>query len=87
MRFLYTMLLFTSLEIIGNGLDDLSCLRSLKRVKRRLHGISLHNVNFYEPGKNRKRTQTFDTRFKERDQSVITNAHRLFLFFGSAQNP
>ena len=35
---------------------------------------------FYEPGKNTKQTQTFDTRFQERDQSVVTNAHRLFPF-------
>ena len=33
--------------------------------------------------KNQKRTQTFDTRFQERDQSVVTNAHRLFPFYGS----
>ena len=37
--------------------------------------FSLQNVSFYEPGQNCKRTRTFDTRFQERDQSVITNAH------------
>ena len=60
-----------------------SCLRNLKRVERRLHGVSLHNVSFYDPGKNQKCTRTFDTRFQERDQSIVTNARRLFLFYGS----
>ena len=47
MRFLYTMSLFTSLEIIGNGLDDLFVFKELeKEVKRRLHDASLHNVYF-----------------------------------------
>ena len=53
-----------------------SCLRSLKKdVKRRLRDVSLHNVKFYEPGKIRKRTRIFDTRFKECDQSVVIKAH------------
>ena len=52
MRFLCTMLYFTSLERIRNGLDDLFVLKEPeKEVKRGLHGASLHNVNFYEPGK------------------------------------
>ena len=55
MRFLYTMSLFTILERFGNGLDDLFMFKELgKEVKRRLHDTSLHNVNFYEPGKNQK---------------------------------
>ena len=36
--------------------------------------------DFYEPEKNRKKTQNFDTRFWEHDQSVETNAHGPFLF-------
>ena len=51
MRFLYTMSLFTNLERFGNGLDDPFMFEYKKNVKRRLHDISLHNVNFYEPGK------------------------------------
>ena len=51
MRFLYTMSLFTSLKIIKNGLDDLFVFKETKKeVKRRLHNVSLHNVNVYEPG-------------------------------------
>ena len=47
MRFLYTMSLFTSLERIGNGLDDIFVFKEPeKEVKRRLHDASLHNVNF-----------------------------------------
>ena len=54
MRFLYTMSLFTS-ERIKNGLDDLFVFKEPEKdVKRRLHNVSLHNVNFYEPGKIRK---------------------------------
>ena len=76
MRFLYTMSLFTSLERIGNGIDDLFMFKEPeKEVKIKLHNVSLHNVNFYEPGKIRKWTRTFDTGFKEHDQSVIINAH------------
>ena len=76
MRFLYTMSLFTSLERFENGLDDLFMFNeSEKDVKRRLHDVSLHNVKFYEPRKIRKWTRTFDSRFKECDQSVIINAH------------
>ena len=52
MRFLYTMLHFTSLERIGNGLDDLFVFKEPeKEVKRGLHNASLHNVDFYEPRK------------------------------------
>ena len=52
MRFLYTMSYFTSLERIGNGLDDFFVFKEPeKEVKRGLHGASLHNVYFYEPGK------------------------------------
>ena len=58
---------------------------SEKDVKRRLHDLSLHNVKFYEPGKIQKRTRTFDTRFQECDQSVVTNAYRLFPFYGSTK--
>ena len=36
---------------------------------------------FYEPGKKLKWNRTFDTRFKERDQSVIMNTHQPFLFY------
>ena len=47
MGFLYTMSLFMSLEIIGNGLDDHFVFKEPKKeVKRRLHDVSLHNVNF-----------------------------------------
>ena len=52
MRFLYTMSFFTSLERIGNGLDDFFIFKEPeKEVKRGLHDASLHNVDFYEPGK------------------------------------
>ena len=52
MRFLYTMLYFTILERIKNGLDNLFVFKELeKEVKRGLHNTSLHNVYFYEPGK------------------------------------
>ena len=52
MRFLYTMSYFTSLERIGNGLDDFFVFKEPeKEVKRGLHNASLHNVDFYEPGK------------------------------------
>ena len=47
--------------------------------------VSLHNVDFYEPGKNKKWTRTFDTKFREHDQSVTINAQRLFLFYGSTK--
>ena len=40
---------------------------------------------FYDPRKNQKQTQNFDTGFKEHDQSVVTNAHRLFPFYGSTK--
>ena len=47
MRFLYTMSLFTSLERIGNELDDIFVFKEPKKeVKRRLHDASLHNVKF-----------------------------------------
>ena len=86
MRFLYTMSYFTSLERIENRLDDLFVFKDPeKEVKIRLHDASLHSVIFYEPEKKLKWTRTFDTRFKERDQSVVTNAHRLFPFYGSAK--
>ena len=53
MSFLYTMSYFTSLERIRNGLDDLFMFKEPKKeVKRGLHDASLHNVVFYEPGKN-----------------------------------
>ena len=52
MRFLYTMLYFTILERIGNGLNDLFIFKEPeKEVKRGLHDASLHDVDFYEPGK------------------------------------
>ena len=52
MRFLYTMSFFTSLERIGNGLNDLFMFKeSEKDVKRRPHKTSLHNVDFYKLGK------------------------------------
>ena len=76
MRFLYTMSLFTILERIRNGLDDIFVFKELeKEVKRGHHDVSLHNVNFYELGKIQKQTRTFDTGFKERDQSVVTKAY------------
>ena len=57
MNFLYTMSLFTSLERIENGLNDLFIFKEPeKEVKRRLHDVSLHNVNFYEHGKIQKWT-------------------------------
>ena len=87
MRFLCTILYFTSLERIENGLDDLFMFKEPeKEVKRRLHDVSLHNVDFYEPGKNLKWTRTFGTGFKECDQSVVTNTHRPFPFYGSEKN-
>ena len=50
MWFLYTMSYFTSLERIGNGLDDFFVFKEPeKEVKRGLHDASLHNVDFYEP--------------------------------------
>ena len=46
------MSLFTSLEIFKNRLDDLFIFKDFeKNVKRRIHDASLHNVDFYEPGK------------------------------------
>ena len=52
MRFLCTMSYFTSLERIGNGLDEFFVFKEPeKEVKRGLHDVSLHNVVFYEPGK------------------------------------
>ena len=46
------MLYFTSLERIGNRIDDLFVFKEPeKEVKRELHHASLHNVVFYEPGK------------------------------------
>ena len=87
MRFLCTMSLFTSLEIIENGFNDIFVFKDPEKdVKRRLHDVSLHNVNFYELGKIRKRNRTFDIGFKEHDQSVITNTHRHFPFYGSVKN-
>ena len=47
MRFLYTMSTFTSLEKIKNGLDDIFVFKDPKKeMKRRLHDVSLHNVDF-----------------------------------------
>ena len=47
MRFLYTMSIFTSLEKIKNGLDDIFVFKDPKKeMKRRLHDVSLHNVDF-----------------------------------------
>ena len=53
MRFLYKMSLFTIPEIFGNGLDDLFMFKEFEKkdVKRKLHDASLHNVDFYELGK------------------------------------
>ena len=52
MSFLYTMSYFTSLERIGNGLDDFFVFKDPeKEVKRGLHDASLHDVDFYEPRK------------------------------------
>ena len=63
------MSLFRRPERIGNRLDDIFMFKEPEKdVKRRLHNISLHNVNFYEPGKIQKWTRTFDDPFKERDQ-------------------
>ena len=88
MRFIYTMSVFTSLKRIGNGLDGLFMFKEFEKdVKRRLHDVSLHNVKFYELGKIRKWTQTFDTRFREHDQGVIINTHRPFSFYESMKNP
>ena len=43
---------FTSLERVGNGLDDFFMFQEPeKEVKRGLHDASLHNVVFYKPGK------------------------------------
>ena len=38
---------------------------------------------FYEPEKNRKKTQDFDTKFREHDKSVEMNAQGPFPFFRS----
>ena len=52
MSFLYTISIFTSLERIGNRLDNLFMFKDLeKEVKRGLHDAYLHNVDFYELGK------------------------------------
>ena len=52
MRFLYIMSYFTSLERIKNGVDDFFVFKEPeKEVKRGLHDASLHNVDFYDPGK------------------------------------
>ena len=52
MRFLYTISPFMSLERFENRLDYLFMFKeSEKEVKRGLHDASLHNVEFYEPGK------------------------------------
>ena len=65
-----------------------SCFKeSEKDVKRRLHDVSLHNVRFYEPGKIQKQTRTFDTKFREHDQSVVINAHQPFPFYESTKKP
>ena len=46
------MLYFMTLEKIENGLADLFLFKEPKKqVKRGLHDTSLHNVDFYEPGK------------------------------------
>ena len=42
---------------------------------------------FNEPGKKQKMTRSFDTRFKEHDQSIEMNAQLLFQFCGSMKNP
>ena len=79
---------FPSLERIRNGLDEFFIFKKPEKVvKRGLHDASLHNVNFYEPEKKLKWTRTFDTGFKERDQSVIINAYRPFPFYESVKNP
>ena len=46
------MSLFTSLERFENGFNYFFMFKeSEKEVKRGLHDASLHNVDFYEPGK------------------------------------
>ena len=40
---------------------------------------------FYEPEKNMKKTQSFDTSFREHDQSVEMNAQGPFPFFRSTK--
>ena len=53
-----------SLQRIRNGIDDLFVFKEPeKEVKRGLHDASLHDVDFYEPGKKLEMDQTFDTRF------------------------
>ena len=43
---------FKSLERIRNGLNHFFVFKEPeKEVKRGLHDASLHNVDFYEPGK------------------------------------
>ena len=52
MRFFYTMSFFTSLERIENRIDDIFMFKEPeKEVKIGLHDASLHNVDFYDPGK------------------------------------
>ena len=52
MMILCTMSNFTSLERIGNELNDFFIFKEPeKEVKRGLYDASLHNVVFYEPGK------------------------------------
>ena len=62
-------------------LDNLFTFReSEKSLKKNPIGFFYAMKRFYEPIKNQKKTQNFDTRFWEHDQSVKMNTQGPFLF-------
>ena len=68
------------------SLDNIFIFKDPKKsLKKTPLGHFLHNERFYELEKNQKQTQTFDTKFRERDQSVAINAHIIFPFYGSTK--
>ena len=64
-----------------SALDNIFTFReSEKSLKKTPIGFFYVMRRFYNPKKNQKKTQNFDTRFWEHDQSVEMNAQEPFLF-------
>ena len=70
-----------------SSLDNIFTFReSEKSLKKTPIGFFYMIKRFYKPEKNQKKTQNFDTRFRERDHSVKMNTQGPFLFFRSTKN-
>ena len=68
------------------SLENLFIFRECKKsLKETPIGFFYVMSIFYEPEKNQKKTQNFDSRFWEHDQSVEMDAQGPFLFFRSTE--